>query len=163
MVQSAVDELEELCNEKDKELSELQQASLVMREEEGAVRRELVDLRREVEEWKEMAMRLEQTVDTEASRLREETARCEQCTCPSIQWNLSAAAIGSHLLSMATGPSCTNAGQNDLHTATNPVAIVDMFHVNHCILVMCASECSNFSLYGRTGAARLSPHCVQRP
>ena len=84
MVQSAVDELEELCNEKDKELSELQQASLMMREEEGAVRRELVDLQREVEEWKEMAMRLEQTVDTETSRLREETARCEQCTC--LQW-----------------------------------------------------------------------------
>lgn len=84
-----MDELEELCNEKDKELSELQQASLVMREEERAVRQELVDLRREVEEWKETAVRLEQTVDTEACRLREETARCEQCTCPSIQWNLS--------------------------------------------------------------------------
>ena len=84
-----MDELEELCSEKDKELSELHQASLVMREEEGAVQRELVDLRREVEEWKETAMRLEQTVDTEASRLREETARCEQCTCSSIQWNLS--------------------------------------------------------------------------
>ena len=77
LVQAAVDELEELCNEKDKELSELQLASQVMREEEGVVQRELVHLRREVEEWRKKAMKLEQTVDSEASRLQEETARCE--------------------------------------------------------------------------------------
>ena len=77
LVQAAVDELEELCNEKDKELSELQLASQVMRGEEGVVQRELVHLRREVEEWRKKAMKLEQTVDTEASRLQEETARCK--------------------------------------------------------------------------------------
>ena len=49
----------------------------MMREEEGVVQRELVHLRREVEEWRKKAMKLEQTVDSEASRLQEETARCE--------------------------------------------------------------------------------------
>ena len=70
--QATVVELESLCWRKDQELSGLRQASLAAREE---VQRELMDVQREVEEWREEAARLQQTMDAESGLLREDTLR----------------------------------------------------------------------------------------